>query len=70
MIDLPYALITAVRATEHEVRSARPVAPVQLARARGAVRPRTHRTRSTVAALLHRAADSVAPAACTPSRSF
>lgn len=70
MINMPYAFVTSTRLIEQELLSARPHAPVRTVSSRDVVRPRAFRTRRTVAAMLHRAADSVAPTHCTPSPSI
>lgn len=80
MDTMPLATLLARRATEQLAHSAEPGAPVVADRAERAARRRTGtasrgggprgtagltRTRTTLAAVLHRAADAVAPA-CVP----
>ena len=65
MTNLPLAFILSDGATSLEVNSARPDAPVVLERVRV---PRTRRSRMALAALLERAAATVAPAEWSPAR--
>ena len=64
---LPLALITAARAAEREILSARPNAPVVPEPTPAVARPRTYRTRAALATTLARVADAVAPIDWAPS---
>jgi hypothetical protein len=65
--NLPFALITAHRAMQTHVNSARPDAPVVPEAIRTHARPRTYRTRAALAARLARVADYVAPGGGVPA---
>ena len=65
---LPFALITAQRAMETEIRSALPGAPVVPEPTPAEARPGVYRTRAAIATSFARVAGAVAPAGWTPQR--
>lgn len=67
MDSLPIAMIIAQDAMSRAVDSARPDAPVVPDVAPARRRTRTFRTRAVLAGALQRAADTVAPAECSPA---
>ena len=67
MIEIPTALVLSTQAMLREAHSALPHAPVVPERSHRPART-TRRTRIAASNVLHRAANAVAPAECSPAR--
>jgi hypothetical protein len=67
LTNLPFALITAQRALNNEILSARPGAPVIVETPRTPSRPRIYRTRAALATRVTGVADLVAPRGWAPT---